>query len=941
MNDEAFLLNPPAKNVKIGMMDETEKPTETHSDPSRRRDARDRQVLYLDLSDLMEYAKHNGTLSGIQRVVSSILTYAEDWRSGQSGYDIVPVVPEYDRSRVLAVDLARVVEMIKLIEERVGGRDRIDAAIAAVYDSRFEVYPRRRDLFVIAGAFWIYAHYELIKNLRANGVIFGLFVHDLIQIKNPEFVHKEATLVFRRSLIDSLSIANFVLANSLFVAAEVKEFLAERLGFALPIAAVPLATELRIKANAADAGLPNDVAEILGREYVLCVGTIEVRKNHLLLVKIWERLAEELGDALPDLVFVGKWGWDIAPLRKLLDETSFLDGRVRVVTDASDAALVELYQNCLMTAYVSFAEGFGLPVGESLAYGKPCVASRATSLPEVGGNFAKYIDPNDPEEGVELFRTLLTDRDQIARWSKDIKANYAPKTWRAFTSEFFDDCCRLAKESAGARFPNNCLLPAGAVYYLGNDAVGHLDDEGRSLATLRMARDEGWHPVEDWGCWAAAPEASLKFRTDLPAGTPIVVALKMQSPPDGGKPGVTVQVNSGPPRRFAVYRSSAWYVVSGAVAADGLVHVDLQCHGEFGRPDTRRLYVGLQALEIDRDSWSVRNAMLRRSVATRSRAAARRAVARAKQSVFRETRRDDAVRRIAAEAAAERFTALDRRLADSAANPQLPFVLASGHVSAPLTLALPGLGVLTPPAGQYMTSANCLARDFYAAEFAAFCESIERPPALHRRQWEYAFAAHHLIQRGVLGAGKRGLAITTPDDPLVELFSAQGYQIELHSDEILVDRRYDFLWSISSVLSEPQTQVRQRILEIVERKLVRGGVAVFTGEFNISAYARASVSETDKTFTRADVEELAQALALRGHKLAPLPFELGLTALDALVDMPPYASGVHLKIVQDRSVVTCFGMVVVRGEPKAEGPRVAPIDGALGRFDVDQTGSGA
>ena len=924
MINEASLFNPPGENVKIRVMDEIEKQTdenraETQGDGSRRRDHRARQILYLDLSDLMEYAKHNGTLSGIQRVVSSILTYAGDWWREQANYDIVPVVPEYDLNRVRAVDLDRVVEMIILIEERIGGRDRIDAAIEAVYDSRTEVSPRRGDLFVIAGAFWIYAHYELIKLLRAKGVIFGLFVHDLIQIKNPEFVHKEATLVFRRSLIDSLSIANFVLTNSLFVADEVKAFLTERLGFDLPIAAVPLATELRIKTNAAAAPLPDDVADILPRDYVLCVGTIEVRKNHLLLVKIWERLAEALGDALPDLVFVGKWGWDIAPLRQLIDESDFLDGRLRVVTDASDAALVQLYRHCLMTAYVSFAEGFGLPVGESLAYGKPCVASRATSLPEVGGAFAKYIDPNDPEEGVELFKSLLTDRAQIARWSEDIKAHYAPKTWRAFTSEFFDVCCRLAAQSAGARFPNNCLAPAGAVYYLGNDAVRRLDDEQQSLATLRMARDEGWHPVEDWGCWAAEPEASLHFRTDLPAGTPIIVSLKLQAPPDGEKPGVSVRVNSGRPRRFAIYRSPAWYVVSGVVAADCAVHVEFHSQGDFGKPDTRRLYVGLQALEIVRDSLGARNALLRQSVLTRCRAATRRVVARAKQRVLFRAMRDGRIRRIEA-AMAERVAGLDRRLSASLADPRLPFVRANGPINAPLSLALPGLGVLTTPPGQYMTAANCLARDFYAAEYMAFCASIGRAPALHRREWEYAFAAHHLMARGFPRAGARGLAISTRADPLIELFTAQGHQIELHSDDIVVDRRYDFLWSVAAVLNDTQARARRRIIECVEKKLVRGGLAVFTGDFNISAYARADVSQNDKAFRRADIEDLAQALAQRGHKLAPLPFELGLTTLDALVDMPPYASGVHLKIIQDGAAVTCFGMVIVRGEPKGDSP---------------------
>ena len=393
----------------------------------------------------MEYVKVNATLSGIQRVVSGVLTYAQDWASQQDEFEVIPVVPEYDRFRVFAVNFDRVVTMIKLVEEFQGaGRQKVNLAIEDVFQSRIEVFPKKGDLLVITGAFWIYAHYDLVAKLRAKGVVFGLFIHDLIQINNIQYVLKEATLAFRRSIIDALGVAHFVLTNSHFVAEEVTKFIETKLDFDLPIAAVPLATELRVQPGQDPQTLPTEVRWVLGQDYVLCVGTIEVRKNHLLLVKIWNELAQELGDRLPLLVFVGKWGWDIAPLRAYLDETNFLNGHLRVLTDASDVALAELYRHCLLTTYASFAEGFGLPIGESLAYGKPCVASRSTSLPEVGGRFARYIDPYDPDEGVRVFRELLTNRDEIERWSADIRAHFTPKTWRAFAFELLDACARMS-----------------------------------------------------------------------------------------------------------------------------------------------------------------------------------------------------------------------------------------------------------------------------------------------------------------------------------------------------------------------------------------------------------------------------------------------------------------------------------------------------------------
>ena len=649
-------------------------------------------------------------------------------------------------------------------------------------------------------------------------------------------------------------------------------------------------------------------ADIIGRDYVLCVGTIEVRKNHLLLVKIWE------SDS--------RWSWatrcliwclsanGAGILRRCANFSTiriFFDGRVRVVTNASDAALVQLYRHCLMTTYVSFAEGFGLPVGESLAYGKPCVASRATSLPEVGGEFAKYIDPNDADEGVRLFKALFTDRERIAAWARVIETHYAPKTWRAFTAQLLDACGRMAGDTAQTASANNCLLRAGATYQLGNSAINQIEDE-RPLASFRMSRDAHWHPLEDWGCWSSERDSSLAFRCDLPAGAALLVALRLQATPDSHDAAATVAINDGRPRRFALYRAAAWFVVAGEVAADGRVRIQFRCNGDFGQPDTRSLFVGLQALEIQRDSVAVRSALLRRSLISRGIAATRRAAAKIAGGRRRASgRQDDDLRRIAREM-------LDARLAEPGAQ-ALRFLVPDGEARGALALAFPGPGVLTAPAGLYMTSANCLARDFYAAEFASFCAKLGRAVELHRRLWEYAFVAHHLQALGALGPGRTGYAASDADDPLPAYFAERGCEIDR-----LAAGRYNFLWSVNAVLANGPGGV----LDLIETRLKPGGAAVLTGDLNLSAFERRSGAETPSCLTRAEIEVLAQALSARGHKVTPLPFELGLTSLDAVVELPPYESGVHLKILQRGAVVTCFGLAIVAGRvADAGGPRDA------------------
>jgi len=89
------------------------------------------------------------------------------------------------------------------------------------------------------------------------------------------------------------------------------------------------------------------------KPFVLCVGTIEVRKNGIALLKVWQRLLKELGDKTPQLVFAGKYGWKIDPFKKLLQEDVSLQQIVTIIPQATDADLAVLYQKCLFFVYPS------------------------------------------------------------------------------------------------------------------------------------------------------------------------------------------------------------------------------------------------------------------------------------------------------------------------------------------------------------------------------------------------------------------------------------------------------------------------------------------------------------------------------------------------------------------------------------------------------------
>jgi glycosyltransferase involved in cell wall biosynthesis len=136
---------------------------------------------------------------------------------------------------------------------------------------------------------------------------------------------------------------------------------------------------------------PQQAAELPPPGFVLAVGTLEPRKNLPRLVQAFASLPAELQDAHP-LVVVGALGWETG---ETLDALRSLGPRARMLGFASDAALSELYRRCAVFCYPSLGEGFGLPVLEAMSAGAPTVTSNLSSLPEVGGEAALYVDPRD------------------------------------------------------------------------------------------------------------------------------------------------------------------------------------------------------------------------------------------------------------------------------------------------------------------------------------------------------------------------------------------------------------------------------------------------------------------------------------------------------------------------------------------------------------------
>jgi glycosyltransferase involved in cell wall biosynthesis len=174
------------------------------------------------------------------------------------------------------------------------------------------------------------------------------------------------------------------------------------------------------------------------------VSTLEVRKNHLLLVNVWQRLIAKHGaDAVPELLFVGKMGWMIQELKTRLQETNYLNGKVVHFDSLLDADLSEAYRRCLFTIYPSFCEGWGLPISESLGHGKFCIASNRASMPEVGGDLCDYFDPSNEDDAFRTIEHAVLDSSYIAARNEQVVRSYVPGSWDGFIETLMTELARL------------------------------------------------------------------------------------------------------------------------------------------------------------------------------------------------------------------------------------------------------------------------------------------------------------------------------------------------------------------------------------------------------------------------------------------------------------------------------------------------------------------
>lgn len=352
-------------------------------------------------------------------------------------------------------------------------------------------------------SWWMYNYFLAIRNLkRERDIIFISYVHDLIPTIKPQYCVEGVTIDYNTWLVGIFFHADAFITNSMSTTRDLT-YVAHVMGHPLNernIATIPL--NASFSENDEGQGQPSGALVrkwgLQAEGYVLFVSTIEARKNHEAAFLAWQALLQKNGaHAVPPLVCVGKFGWLNDRAMSVIAADSSLGGKIVFIQRASDLELKSLYKNSLFTIYPSHYEGWGLPITESLSYGRVPLVADNSSLVEAAAGYGVVFESGNVTDFVEKAEKLLFDTKFRTDQEQKIAQQYRLTTWQAMANEIvaFSDKVKTGRRSLYEDFPKSL---AGRYVPLNL----HRDRSiWRGIASGEMYRiGEGWLWPDPGGC---------------------------------------------------------------------------------------------------------------------------------------------------------------------------------------------------------------------------------------------------------------------------------------------------------------------------------------------------------------------------------------------------------------------------------------------------------
>lgn len=414
--------------------------------PTTSADSLSEPMLVFDISDLVAYFDNARLPTGIQRVqievVQGALAAAASnvhlccIANGRDDWVEVPLDHFETLARLSVTGADRSEPVWRQALQRLKFILHLDHAFS---------FARGSTLVNLGTSWWIQNYFLFVREAKASSDIrYVPFVHDMIPIMHPQHCVKELVQDFIAWTIGVFDHADAYLVNSRATKLDLLA-VARDLGRAVDenmVAVVPLDADCR---KIAESRLPASHLSKWGLErtpFILFVSTIESRKGHLVAFEAWSLLATRMGSHTPKLVCVGNRGWLNSMIYSRLEDPQLADNII-MLSGLTDDELALLYRHCLFTTYPSLYEGWGLPVTESLCYGKVPLISDAASLPEAGGGFAVYATAGSADELADRAEGLIADDGLRSDLEKKIHLDYAPRSWLDVAMQIGTDIERL------------------------------------------------------------------------------------------------------------------------------------------------------------------------------------------------------------------------------------------------------------------------------------------------------------------------------------------------------------------------------------------------------------------------------------------------------------------------------------------------------------------
>jgi glycosyltransferase involved in cell wall biosynthesis len=252
------------------------------------------------------------------------------------------------------------------------------------------------------------------------------FIHDTIPCDFPEFCRSYEGAKHLLRIQNAFRYGTHIVVNS--------EYTKQRLDFwrthlgekEIPVEVIPIGVDEGLLAHVRASAFRSATK----RPYFVILGTIEPRKNHALLLDIWINFTKTLPkEAIPELLIIGKRGWENESVFQTLDYCESLHGHVREMNHVTDEDLWPLLQGAHAMLFPSFVEGWGMPLVEALTLGIPVIASDIPAFHEAGQGIPDLIPPTNTKAWAQQI-VAYTELQSSAKSDQQHRLlNYRPPTW--------------------------------------------------------------------------------------------------------------------------------------------------------------------------------------------------------------------------------------------------------------------------------------------------------------------------------------------------------------------------------------------------------------------------------------------------------------------------------------------------------------------------------